>query len=76
MKAEHATHREFEIDVDRERCAGWGYCADVAPDTFDLVGNFVAVKDGSGGDDPERIQAAARACPMRAIRLRPARRSA
>jgi ferredoxin len=61
---------EIEIAVDRERCAGWGYCADIAPETFDLVGNFVALKENRGADDPSRVQAAARACPTRAIRVR------
>lgn len=75
MTTKDSEHREFDIEVDRERCAGWGYCADLAANTFELVGNFVAIKDGGSGDDPGRVQAAARACPMRAIRLRPARRS-
>lgn len=76
MTSKDSEHGEFHIEVDRERCAGWGYCADLAANTFELVGNFVAVKDGSGGDDLGRVQAAARACPMRAIHVRPARRSA
>lgn len=67
---------DIEIAVDRERCAGWGYCADIAPETFDLVGNFVALKEDRGPDDPSRVQAAARACPTRAIRVRLSRGSA
>ena len=76
MTTKESGEQEVEIEVDREKCAGWGYCADAAPNTFDLVGNFVAVKEGSGRDDPDRLQAAVRACPMRAIRLRQTRRSA
>ena len=76
MTTKQNTDREFEIEVDRDRCVGWGYCADVAPNTFDLVGNFVAVKEDRGGDDPEQVKAAARVCPMRAIRLRAVRRPA
>lgn len=61
---------EIEVAIDGERCAGWGYCVDIAPETFDLVANFAIVKDGRGPDDLARLQAAARACPTHAIRVR------
>ncbi|MGE0029331.1 MAG: ferredoxin [Thermoleophilia bacterium] len=59
------THR---IIIDRDLCSGFGACADADPETFAVGADGIAVaRDTDAG--PETALAAARACPMGAIRV-------
>jgi ferredoxin len=54
------------IEIDRNLCSGFGACADLAPDIFELEpGGTASVRAGES-DDPRVLDAAA-ACPMAAI---------
>lgn len=57
----------YTVEIDSALCAGYGICADLAPDiVLDEFG--VAVVRNGGSDDPAVHEAAAR-CPMAAIRI-------
>ncbi len=57
----------MRVDIDSERCCGYGECELVAP------GVFIVSRDGKSSFDPaaatdrELVQRAAAACPVRAI---------
>lgn len=56
-----------KIEVDREKCIGAGPCVVIAPDTFELDDeNIAVIKDAKGNSD-EDIIAAAQSCPVNAI---------
>jgi ferredoxin len=56
----------YRIVIDRSLCSGFGACAELAPDTFEVDdGGLVALRAGTSGD-PSVVEAAA-ACPMGAI---------
>ena len=56
----------YRIVIDRSLCSGFGACAELAPDTFEVDdGGLVALRVGSSAD-PAVLEAAA-ACPMAAI---------
>ncbi len=55
----------YRIVVDRSLCSGFGACADLAPDVFELDGGIASVRVGET-DDPRTLEAAD-ACPMGAI---------
>jgi ferredoxin len=57
------THR---IVIDRGLCSGFGTCAELAPDLFDLGPDGVARTREGTTDDPGVLDTAA-ACPMGAI---------
>jgi len=62
----------FTIVIDRSLCSGFGACAELAPETFDVDdGGLVSLRVGSS-DDPAVLEAAA-ACPMAAISVVEAR---
>ena len=56
----------FRIVVDRSLCSGFGTCAELAPDVFELDGGIASVRVGETGD-PTAAYEAADACPMGAI---------
>ena len=58
----------YRIVIDRDACSGFATCADLDPETFGLGddGIAVALVDRT---DREAAVAAARACPMGAIRV-------
>lgn len=61
---------DLEIEIDRDVCMGSGNCVYEAPGVFDLDdagGSFVVDANASA---EEKILAAARNCPTRAITLR------
>ncbi len=58
-----STHR---IVIDRSLCSGFGTCAEMAPDLFDVGPDGVAETRQGTTDDPSVIDTAA-ACPMGAI---------
>jgi ferredoxin len=56
----------YRIVIDRSLCSGFGACADLAPDVFELGGDGIAsVRVGTTAD--EAALEAAAACPMGAI---------
>jgi ferredoxin len=56
----------YRIEIDRTLCSGFGACADLAPDLFELdEGGNASVRIGET-DDPRALDAAS-ACPMAAI---------
>ena len=57
-----------EIVIDRSLCSGFGTCAELAPDIFELDSGGTATVRVGRSDDPAVLDAAA-ACPMAAIRV-------
>ena len=56
----------YRIEIDRSLCSGFGACADLAPDIFELdAGGTATVRTGES-DDPAVLDAAS-ACPMAVI---------
>lgn len=56
----------YRIVIDRSLCSGFGACADLAPEVFEVDdGGLVSLRTGTS-DDPAVLDAAA-ACPMAAI---------
>lgn len=56
----------YQIVIDRSLCSGFGACAELAPDIFELdAGGTATVRVGES-DDAAALDAAA-ACPMAAI---------
>jgi ferredoxin len=54
-------------EVDRITCIGCGLCAEIAPDTFEIDRERLAVVFNPGGDPEENIQEAIDSCPVAAI---------
>ncbi len=54
----------YRIEIDRSLCNGMASCVKVAPETFDLDTDGVAVVSGPAG---ERAIEAAECCPFSAI---------
>ncbi len=75
MSSPHKTQtppgRGPRIEVDRIRCEGHGLCAQTAPELLrlDEIGELVINGDELGGQALDRARAAARACPVAALRL-------
>jgi ferredoxin len=56
----------YRIVIDRSLCSGFGSCAELAPEVFEVDdGGLVSLRVGTS-DDPNVLEAAA-ACPMAAI---------
>ena len=56
----------YRIVIDRSLCSGFGSCAELAPEIFEVDGGgLVSLRIGSS-NDPTVIEAA-NACPMAAI---------
>lgn len=58
----------FKIVIDGSLCSGFGDCADLAPEVFELETNGKALLRLGTSADPAVLDAAA-ACPMGAIRV-------
>lgn len=56
----------YRIVIDGRTCSGFGDCADLAPDVFELDGHGKALVRVGTSSDPAVLEAAA-ACPMGAI---------
>jgi ferredoxin len=54
----------YRIEVDRSLCSGMASCVKIAPDTFDLDGEGIAIVSGDAGEDAIE---AAECCPFSAI---------
>ena len=58
----------YKIVIERSLCSGFGACADLAPEIFEVDGGgLVSLRLGTS-DDPAVLDAAA-ACPMGAIEI-------
>ena len=56
----------YRIVIDRSLCSGFGSCAELAPEVFDVDrGGLVSLRVGTS-NDPAVLEAA-NACPMAAI---------
>jgi ferredoxin len=56
----------YRIVIDRSLCSGFGSCAELAPEVFEVDdGGLVSLRVGTS-DDPAVLEAAV-ACPMAAI---------
>ena len=56
----------YEIVIDRSLCSGFGACAELAPDVFEVDdGGLVSLRVGTSDD--AAVLDAADACPMGAI---------
>jgi ferredoxin len=56
----------YRVEIDRSLCSGFGACAELAPDIFEVdAGGTASVRVGES-DDPAVLDAVA-ACPMAAI---------
>ena len=56
----------YRIVIDRTLCSGFGACAELAPEVFEVDdGGLVSLRLGSSADPA--VLAAAVACPMAAI---------
>ncbi len=56
----------YRIEIDRSLCSGFGACAELAPDVFEVAGDGIASIRAGTSDDPNVLEAAD-ACPMGAI---------
>jgi ferredoxin len=59
----------MRIEIDRELCISVASCVAVAPNTFELDDEGIAVVKNLNGDDEKTILQAAQSCPVNAIRL-------
>lgn len=57
----------IDVEIDREACIGSGNCVYEAPGVFDLGDDSIAVVVDPAAASDERVLAAERKCPSRAI---------
>lgn len=73
MSESQNEHEIGSIEVDRHACIGADVCAILAPGTFELDDERIAVvKDRATWDDRQTILDAAAACPVLAIKVQAA----
>ncbi len=58
----------YKIVIDRSLCSGFGTCAELAPNVFQVAGDGIAEARVGESDDPSVLEAAAQ-CPMGAIAI-------
>ena len=56
----------YRIMIDRSLCSGFGSCAELAPQVFEVDGGGLASLRVGTSDDPAVLEAAS-ACPMAAV---------
>jgi ferredoxin len=56
----------YKIQIDQSLCSGFGTCAELAPEIFELDDSGTATVRRGVSDDPAVMQVAG-ACPMAAI---------
>ncbi len=59
--------RKYRIIIKRDLCIGAASCVAIAPNTFDMDGDNIAVIKEGEWDEEELILAAAQSCPVFAI---------
>ncbi|MFK0229992.1 ferredoxin [Streptomyces sp. NPDC090303] len=60
----------WTVHADRHLCLGSGICASIAPDVFDVRGEYVHVDRHETHEGDQRVLAAAELCPVFAITVR------
>jgi len=60
---------KYKIGIDREACIGDNACCDVAPATFEMDDESIAIVTDAAGDEADIIMEAAQSCPTEAIIL-------
>lgn len=60
----------LDVDIDRDACMGSGNCVYEAPGAFALDDEGIATVADAGAAPEEKVVAAARKCPARAITVR------
>ena len=58
---------KYEVTLLKDVCIGAATCVAMAPDTFELDENNIAVMNEETSDLPDTILMAAQACPVKAI---------
>lgn len=58
---------DMKIEVDREACTSVATCLAVAPNTFELDDEGIAIVKNPKGEDEATILQAAQSCPVNAI---------
>jgi ferredoxin len=61
----------LNIDIDRDVCIGSGNCGFEAPGVFTLDDDGIAVVVDASAAPEDKVMAAARKCPSKAISVRP-----
>jgi ferredoxin len=63
----------MKLEVDWDRCEGHGMCESTAPEMFQLDdnGDMHLLLDGVPADLEAKVAAAAKACPMTALKVTP-----
>lgn len=71
MAVETHNGSDMRIDVDRNRCEGYGFCEEAAPELFALDddGELLVKLVEVPADLGDKARAATRACPVAAIKL-------
>ncbi len=59
----------MRIEIDREACISVASCVAVAPNTFELDDQGIAIVKNPTGEDEKIILQAAQSCPVNAIIL-------
>ena len=57
---------KYRIEIDRSLCSGFGACAELAPEVFELAHDGIAATRSGESNDPDVLEAAG-SCPMGAI---------
>lgn len=57
----------MEINIDQEKCIGCGTCAAIVPNVFEMNDENKAEVANPEGDTPDKIDMAAKSCPVQAI---------
>lgn len=60
----------LDVDIDRDVCMGSGNCVYEAPGAFDLDDDSIAYVVDPAAAPADKVEAAARKCPTRAITIR------
>jgi ferredoxin len=71
MAAPEEFPMSIRVEVDRSRCEGYGFCEQAAPELLRLddQGELVIVQAEAPNDLAGKAQAAARLCPVAALRI-------
>lgn len=60
---------KYKIKIIRDKCIGAASCVGIAPKTFKLDEENIAVLINENGDTPENVLLGAQSCPTNAIEI-------
>lgn len=60
---------KYKVKIIRDKCIGAASCVGIAPKTFKLDEENIAVLISEDGDTPENILLGAQSCPTNAIEI-------